>query len=55
MVERVNGTIKKRTILKNKYNNYQEINKDLANFLVAYNLYRRHRSLRKELKVTKIF
>jgi hypothetical protein len=27
------------------------MNKDLANFLVAYNLYRRHGSLRKELKV----
>jgi transposase-like protein len=51
MVERVNGTIKNETILKNKYNNNIEMNKDLANFLVAYNLYRRHGSLRKELKV----
>ena len=51
MVERVNGIIKNETILKNKYNNNVEMNEDLARFLIAYNLYRRHGSLRKELKV----
>lgn len=51
MVERVNGTIKSNTILKNEYNNEKEMNQDLIAFLCFYNLYRRHGSLRKELKV----
>jgi transposase InsO family protein len=51
MVERVNGTIKNNTILKNQYKNPSEMNQDLANFLSFYNLYRRHGSLRKELNV----
>jgi transposase InsO family protein len=51
MVERVNGTIKNNTILKNQYKNPNEMNQDLANFLSFYNLYRRHGSLRKELNV----
>jgi len=51
MVERVNGTIKNNTILKNQYENPNEMNQDLANFLSFYNLYRRHGSLRKELNV----
>lgn len=51
MVERVNGTIKTNTILKNKYLSAFEMNKDLANFLSFYNLYRRHGSLRRELNV----
>jgi transposase-like protein len=51
MVERVNGTIKTNTILKNEYQNTVEMNKDLIAFLCFYNLYRRHGSLRKELKV----
>ena len=51
MVERVNGTIKTNTILKNKYLNVEEMNKDLLNFLGFYNLYRRHGSLRRELEV----
>jgi transposase-like protein len=51
MVERVNGTIKNNTILKNKYENLQEMNQDLMAFLSYYNLYRRHGSLRKELNV----
>jgi hypothetical protein len=51
MVERVNGTIKTNTILKNEYQNTVEMNKDLITFLCFYNLYRRHGSLRKELKV----
>jgi len=51
MVERVNGTIKNNTILKNKYQNKEELKVDLKGFLVFYNLYRRHGSLRKELNV----
>lgn len=51
MVERVNGTIKSNTILKNEYQNYQQMNDDLMKFLIYYNLYRRHGSLRKELNV----
>jgi transposase InsO family protein len=51
MVERVNGTIKNNTILKNGYKNNQEMKIDLMNFMYGYNLYRRHGSLRKELKV----
>ncbi len=51
MVERVNGTIKNNTILKNDYQNFDEMNKDLMAFLVYYNLHRRHGSLRKELDV----
>ena len=51
MVERVNGTIKNNTILKNEYQNVIEMNKDLIAFLCFYNLFRRHGSLRKELKV----
>lgn len=51
MVERVNGTIKTNTILKNQYLNLEEMNMDLLKFLGFYNLYRRHGSLRKELSV----
>jgi len=51
MVERVNGTIKNNTILKNNYSNRSCMNDDLLNFLVFYNLFRRHGSLRKELNV----
>ena len=51
MVERVNGTIKTNTILKNQYQNPQEMNLELMKFLSFYNLYRRHGSLRKELNV----
>jgi transposase-like protein len=51
MVERVNGTIKSNTILKNKYIDKQELENDLMNFLVFYNIHRRHGSLRKELNV----
>lgn len=51
MVERANGTIKNGTILKNEYNDSTEMSKDLMEFLVYYNLYRRHGSLRKELDV----
>lgn len=51
MVERVNGTIKTNTILKNKYQSHIEMKKDLWKFLSFYNLFRRHGSLRKELNV----
>lgn len=51
MVERVNGTIKNNTILKNEYQTVTEMNRALLRFLGYYNLYRRHGSLRKELNV----
>ena len=51
MVEKANDIIKERTIKKTNYNSLQEMNKDLMMFLVHYNLYRRHGSLRRELKV----
>jgi transposase-like protein len=51
MVERVNGTIKKATILKDTYNNRQEMTKALNDFLIHYLIFRRHGSIRKELKV----
>lgn len=51
MVERVNGTIKNNTILKNEYKDNKEMKLDLMNFMCVYNLYRRHGSLRKELMV----
>jgi transposase InsO family protein len=51
MVERVNGTIKNDTILKNIYRDQHEMTKDLARFLLFYNIYRRHGPLRKELNV----
>jgi len=51
MVERVNGTIKNGTILKEKYNDKVEMIFALNTFLIHYMLYRRHGSLRKELNV----
>jgi transposase InsO family protein len=51
MVERVNGTIKNATILINKYANKDEMTTDLTHFLMFYNLFRRHGSLKKELNV----
>lgn len=51
MVEKANDTIKKATIKAREYHNKQEMNEDLSNFLVYYNLYRRHGSLRKEINV----
>ena len=51
MVERVNGTIKKGTILKENYADKEEMNSTLIAFLVHYMLYRRHGSLRKEHNV----
>ena len=51
MVERVNGTIKKGTVKKNTYMDLEQMNDDLMRFIIYYNLYRRHGSVRKELKV----
>ena len=51
MVERLNGTIKNNTILKNKYENKTNLINDLQEFLRFYILYRRHGSLKKELNV----
>jgi IS30 family transposase len=51
MVERANGIIKKDTILKTKYTDYEEMTTDLYRFMLFYNLNRRHGSLRKELNV----
>ena len=51
MVERVNGTIKKGTILKETYTNKEQMNNALMAFLVHYILYKRHGGLRRELNV----
>jgi transposase-like protein len=51
MVEKANDIIKNKTIKITKYSNLEMMNQDLMNFLLHYNLYRRHGSLRKELKV----
>ncbi len=51
MVEKANDIIKSKTIKQTRYTNLKEMDEDLTNFLVHYNLYRRHGSLRKELKV----
>jgi len=51
MVERVNGTIKNATILKDEYIDKNEMEKSLKRFLLFYILYRRHGGLYKELKV----
>lgn len=51
MVERVNGTIKRATILRVIYKDKLEMNRDLNRYLIFYMLYRRHGGLRRELKV----
>lgn len=51
MVEKANDIIKSGTIKKTNYSSVKEMNADLMDFLVHYNLYRRHGSLRRELKV----
>lgn len=51
MVEKANDIIKNGTIKRTQYNSVDQMNDDLMNFLVHYNLYRRHGSLRRELKV----
>lgn len=51
MVEKANDIIKNKTIKITNYTNLEQMNQDLMKFLVHYNLYRRHGSLRRELKV----
>lgn len=51
MVEKANDIIKCRTIKRTHYDSLEQMNEDLMSFLVHYNLYRRHGSLRRELKV----
>jgi len=51
MVEKVNDTIKSNTVKQTEYQNKEQMNLDLQHFMVNYNLYRRHGSLRKELNV----
>lgn len=51
MVEKANDIIKTKTIKITKYESLEEMNKDLMDFLVHYNLFRRHGSLRRELNV----
>jgi transposase InsO family protein len=51
MLEKANDIITTVTIKKIKYGSLQEMKTDLVQFLVHYNLYRRHGSLRRELKV----
>lgn len=51
VVERANLTIKSATIHRTTYLSYGELSSSLYDFLVHYNLCRRHGSLMKELKV----
>lgn len=51
MVERVNKTIKDNTIKINKYQDLQQMQADLYNFLQTYNTFKRHSGLRKEINV----
>ena len=51
MVEKANDMVKNGTIKKSNYRSLEEMNNDLMRFLVYYNLYRRHGSLRRELRV----
>jgi transposase-like protein len=51
MVEKANDIIKNGTIKKNEYENIDQMNQGIISFLIFYNLYRRHGSLRRELKV----
>ncbi len=51
MVEKANDIIKSATIKLNEYADKTQMYNDLTNFLLKYNLYRRHGGVRKELKV----
>jgi len=51
MVEKANDIIKSKTVKLNRYSSLKEMDEDLTNFLIHYNLYRRHGSLRRELNV----
>jgi len=50
-LELVRLIIKNKTIKITRYDSLEQMNDDLMRFLVHYNLYRRHGSLRRELKV----
>lgn len=50
MVEKANDIIKSGTVKRFLYENYEDIKKDLWQYMVYYNLHRRHGSLRKEWK-----
>jgi transposase InsO family protein len=51
MVERLNKTIKENTIKLHQYENLEQMQADLGQFILTYNTIRRHGSLRKELNV----
>ena len=51
MVEKANDIIKQGTIKRTNYKSLEDMAQDLTQFLIHYNLYRRHGSLRRELKV----
>ncbi len=51
MVERVNHTIKQATYKITKFNSTKEMETSLIQFLVFYNINRRHSSLQKEIKI----
>ena len=51
MVERVNGTIKNGTILREKYENLEQMKIALSMFHAHYMLHRRHGGVRRELNV----
>ena len=51
MVERANLTIKSATIHRSSYISHDELSESLSDFLLHYNLHRRHGGLVKELKV----
>ena len=51
MVERVNGTIKNATILREDYQDLDQMSMALMAFLVQYNVFRRHGSIRREQNV----
>ena len=51
MVEKANDIIKSGTVKRNEYQNVEQMCNDLLKFLIHYNMYRRHGSLRRELKV----
>jgi len=51
MVERVNGTIKNGTILREVYKSKEDMILALNLFLIHYVLYKRHGGIRRELKV----
>lgn len=51
MVEKANDIIKRKTIKITRYHSLEQMKEDLMDFLINYNLYRRHGSLRRELRV----